>query len=468
MEKVFELGFCILGIYVCFLTWGVVQERLSIIDYSAPFHASFSSGTFSILWNHVSTFYTTIMALTHQLFCYFVSFFYIVNADASRVSPHLESFVLLNLFQCIGSVTVSFFMLRALQGTFPVCSWQELKDFLQYYFPSFFAKSQRKIRSYSLIQKAHQASNHLHPKGSYTTEQPRKTIHMSFDLFLQYLRLALCFCFASPFGYASLKYIDYVAMNLGKSCKLLPLVIISIFFRGKKIDTAKLVSLLLITAGVTGFMLFDGKKAKKSHGIPNPTDDSGSAWFNSMYGLFLLLINLALDGAMNTFQDEIFSQYKITSFQMMFHMNWISVVLMMFYLLSPLTTELWRTLDGLVLYPRLFADVCLFGFCGALGQAFVFYTIEKFGAISLVTVTVTRKLFTILLSVAYFGHALTIMQWVSVAVVFAALLLETFHKHKKRIVPKSLLPDSQDLEVQSDASSSSLDLHQKHYHFKTA
>lgn len=407
MKRGLELGFCILGIYVCFLTWGVLQERLSSSQYAAPFTGWDESGSW---WSHFSWLYEQLMTWLHHGFVLTVSTVYDVSGIAYRiVSPKFESFVLLNMVQSIGSVIVSFLMLVILENHWPM--WT---DFLS------------------------------------TTRKSGR--HLSGALLFQYARLALCFCLASPFGYASLQYIDYVAMNLGKSCKLLPLVIISIFFRGKRIDSTKLFALFLITAGVTGFMLFDGQAASKKSSSSSLTAD----WLTSFYGLGLLLINLMLDGAMNTFQDEVFSQFHVTSFHMMFHMNWISVLMMLVYLVSPITGELWRTLDSLILYPRLFADVCLFGVCGALGQAFVFYTIQKFGAISLVTVTVTRKLFTILLSVAYFGHSLNILQWLSVAVVFAALLLETFSKHKKRIVPKALLVEATDR--LSDTSISSFDL----------
>ena len=467
MRKALEFGFCVVGIYACFLTWGVIQERLSTVDYSAPFN-SISPTDGAGFAAYFSWYYGVFMLWVHRVFLYFLSFLYEPEILSELASPKFESFILLNMVQSIGSVVISFWLLRFLEGDFPV--WTSFSDgqrFLEKYLPDFYRKSSggMRKRSFGVAHKYYNQGNiYLKvPSSGSSKEQTSESLElyskldkkpkvMPLDLFLQYVRLALCFCFASPFGYASLKYIDYVAMNLGKSCKLLPLVIISIFFRGKKIDSAKLLSLILITTGVTGFMLFDGKKAKhQSDSINNQSE-----WTANLYGLFLLLINLTLDGAMNTFQDEMFSQYRISSFHMMFHMNWLSVLFMMFYLLSPLTGELWRTLDSLILFPRLFADVSLFGLCGALGQAFVFYTIEKFGALSLVTVTVTRKLFTILLSVVYFGHALNFMQWVSVGVVFAALLLETFSKHKKRIVPVALLPEGTSLG--SDSSLSSFDL----------
>jgi solute carrier family 35 (UDP-galactose transporter), member B1 len=528
MKRTLELGFCITGIYVCFLTWGVLQERLATTNYAAvPFSNHGIQHGSSVFGSTVSAYlasmpllnyfvdvsflmylfdlflwlYSEIMGQLHTAFCFIISFVYTPlswTSNGSSPAATFESFVLLNMVQSIGSVIIAFFMLRVRYGVFPWPTlnalkslaleflnfplWQVVKHYITFgrismhHLP---ASKRREISSSHLSVPLKSSGNIATDKNAKITKDPKdfkdtmkqsngiKNVpenrdlcgdveEMSLELLMQYLRLAVCFCCASPFGYASLQYIDYVAMNLGKSCKLLPLVLMSVFFRGKRIERAKLVSLLLITAGVTGFMLFDTRngKGKNSYTI---LDDRH--WLLSLYGLFLLLVNLLLDGAMNTFQDEMFSAFRITSLHMMLHMNWMAVLLQFLYLASPLTGELWRTLDSLITYPRLFADVLLFGFCGALGQAFVFHTIERFGALSLVTVTVTRKLFTILLSVAYFGHSLAPLQWLCVAVVFVALTMESvLGKHKKRIVPASLLPHAL---PHSSASTSSFDLRTK-------
>jgi UDP-galactose transporter B1 len=73
-------------------------------------------------------------------------------------------------------------------------------------------------------------------------------------------------------------------------------------------------------------------------------------------------------------------------------------------------------------------DIALFAFCGAIGQVFIFHTLERFGSLSLVTVTVTRKMFSILLSVILFNHSITPLQWVSVGMVFAGIAMDAFCK----------------------------------------
>lgn len=52
------------------------------------------------------------------------------------------------------------------------------------------------------------------------------------------------------------------------------------------------------------------------------------------------------------------------------------------------------------------------------------YTLSTFSSVLLVTVTVTRKMFTMILSVVAFGHRLTHMQWLGVGLVFGGIGVE--------------------------------------------
>jgi len=52
------------------------------------------------------------------------------------------------------------------------------------------------------------------------------------------------------------------------------------------------------------------------------------------------------------------------------------------------------------------------------------YALATFSSVFLVTVTVTRKMVTMMLSVVAFGHRLTRMQWLGVALVFGGIGVE--------------------------------------------
>ncbi|KAG9072007.1 UDP-galactose transporter [Linnemannia hyalina] len=258
----------------------------------------------------------------------------------------------------------------------------------------------------------------------YLTLQGKSLSRPSSSLTFKYLQVALIGVIASPFSYAALKHIDYPTMILTKSCKLVPVMLMNILLYRRKFPTYKYICVALVTIGVSGFMLFapmDDHKGKKG------------AAASSLYGLFLVAINLTLDGVTNSTQDQIFHAYKVTGQQMMFFMNLSMSAYMATWLLNPFNPELGQALAFCQTHPAIIKDIAMFSICGALGQCFIFYTLEQYGSLSLVTVTVTRKLFTILLSVVAYGHQLTLQQWSMVAVVFSGIGLEAYVKRSEKL-----------------------------------
>ncbi|CAH0026841.1 unnamed protein product [Clonostachys rhizophaga] len=240
---------------------------------------------------------------------------------------------------------------------------------------------------------------------------------------------------ASPFGYASLAHIDYITFLLAKSCKLLPVMFLHITVFRKRYPLYKYLVVAAVTAGVAVFTLHSGKKHKSSS---KSRDDASVAW-----GLLLLGINLLFDGLTNSTQDYIFQTFRPYSGpQMMCANNMMSTLVTGAYLLvSPWLVatgvgewlgmdvagsagELRAALDFMARYPAVWRDVLCFAACGAVGQVFIFYTLSTFSSVLLVTVTVTRKMFTMILSVVAFGHRLTHMQWLGVGLVFGGIGVE--------------------------------------------
>lgn len=86
------------------------------------------------------------------------------------------------------------------------------------------------------------------------------------------------------------------------------------------------------------------------------------------------------------------------------------------------------TASFIVSHPSSLAPLLAYALLGGLGQLFIFETIQHFGSLTLVMVTVTRKLFTMLLSVVVFDHTLTAGQWAGVAVVFGGIAVEAGYK----------------------------------------
>ena len=65
-----------------------------------------------------------------------------------------------------------------------------------------------------------------------------------------------------------------------------------------------------------------------------------------------------------------------------------------------------------------------------MGQSFIFYTIATFDPLVCTTVTTTRKIFSVLLSIFLKGHSLPPAGWAGVALASAGILAEAAGKGK--------------------------------------
>ncbi|KAI8914318.1 UAA transporter [Gorgonomyces haynaldii] len=321
--KKLELPICIIGIYACFLTWGIVQEKLTKTLYGGK---------------------------------------------------RFQYFIFLNVCQAL------------------------IASFVSYVYVS--------IRS-------------------------KKLDALNKSILYKYLQLAVFHCTASPFGYAALKHIDYPTVILGKSCKLVPVMLMNFVIYRRVYPLQKYLIVFLITVGVSMFMLLEPSKKKRGE--------------NSLFGVLLLMTNLLIDGATNATQDQIFKKFKISGTSMMFYMNLFAAMMMtVFLIFNPYSSELQQALLFGTAHPQVFWDVLLFGLCGALGQVFIFHTLENYGSLVLVMVTVTRKMFSLLLSVVLFGHVLSLGQWAAVSVVFSGIFLESRSKNDKKHTEEEVVKDKKD------------------------
>lgn len=246
---------------------------------------------------------------------------------------------------------------------------------------------------------------------------PNPTVSKS--TFNEFWKAAATCALASPVGYASLKYITFPMMVLTKSSKPVPVMLIGIVFYGKKYPWYKYVSVLLVCGGIALF-----SSAKKG------SDSSGPASQSLAFGIFLVLVNLMLDGYTNNEQDRIFEQFKTTSLEMMKFTNLWQMIFLLSYLVifaifqggnSELFSA-WRMFTG---SPQVAFDIGVFCTCASVGQVLIFSVMKEFGSLTWITISITRKLFTILVSIFAFNHSVKPLQWAGVASVFVGLTLET-------------------------------------------
>lgn len=81
-------------------------------------------------------------------------------------------------------------------------------------------------------------------------------------------------------------------------------------------------------------------------------------------------------------------------------------------------------------HPELCGHLALLALCGCLGQLFIFLMVAGFGPLACSVVTTTRKFFTVLFSVVFFGNILIPRQWFGAVLVFAGLFADMFYGKK--------------------------------------
>merc|ERR1719222_936551 len=87
--------------------------------------------------------------------------------------------------------------------------------------------------------------------------------------------------------------------------------------------------------------------------------------------------------------------------------------------------------------PEIMGKIARFAACSAVGQSFIFYTIANFDPLILSTVTTTRKIFSVLLSIFLKGHSLNLMGWSGIALACSGIISELLsHADKRKLHSK--------------------------------
>jgi UDP-galactose transporter B1 len=136
---------------------------------------------------------------------------------------------------------------------------------------------------------------------------------------LVFWKAAVSSALASPIGYEALQYINYPMMVLTKSSKPVPVMFIGTVFYNRRYPWYKYVSILMLVTGISMFTAF--KSSAKVIATDASQDSDTTTTMTLLFGVFLVLVNLSLDGYTNNEQDDIFKRYEATSLDMMKYVN---------------------------------------------------------------------------------------------------------------------------------------------------
>lgn len=231
---------------------------------------------------------------------------------------------------------------------------------------------------------------------------------------VDYFIVSLSYLLAMVCSFTALNYMSYPMQALGKSCKMIPVMLMGIVIRKRRYSRREFFCVFMITVGVALFSW----KSKKSNVAP------------SFLGFALLFASLFMDGVTGPLQERLIARFSPSTHQLMFWQNICSVAWLCVFLL--LSGEGVKALNFVIKYPSIMVDIMSFSMVSALGQNFIFYTVRHFNALVVTTITTTRKMFTVLFSIFWFNHAMVPRQWLGLALVFAAITWEAVAKQKAK------------------------------------
>ena len=233
-------------------------------------------------------------------------------------------------------------------------------------------------------------------------------------------------------------HVDYPTHVVAKCCKPIPVLLMGLLFgRARRYSLSRAVSVSVTTAGVALFM---HSSAAARAGSAAGTAAGGSEW---ALGLALLGASLVFDGLTGFLQDSVMDRHcaaaaagdadrdaaRRAPWEMMFFLNAFGALLML--ATTAATGEGARAARFCAEFPAALAMVVGSALVSAVGQCFIFVTIARFDALMCSTVTTVRKFCSILMSVLWFKHPLTLAQWASVVFVFGGIALGLVQKKNK-------------------------------------
>lgn len=236
----------------------------------------------------------------------------------------------------------------------------------------------------------------VNPQGNDST-------HMGY-----YASSALTYLLAMVSSNMALRWVAYPTQVVAKAAKPIPVMILGVLIGRKSYSVQKYFFIFIIVVGVVLFMYKEGKI--------NPNNE------NAALGEVLLFLSLSMDGLTGAIQERMRAAARPSAQHMMLSMNaWSSLMLGSAILI---TGEGKEFLAFTMKHSELLTHLILLALAGAFGQLFIFMMVSTYGPLPCSIVTTTRKFFTVLFSVLFFGNPISGRQWLGTTLVFAGLFAD--------------------------------------------
>lgn len=208
--------------------------------------------------------------------------------------------------------------------------------------------------------------------------------------------------------YEALRWISFPAQMLGKSFKMIPVMIWGMTMSEKVYKTQDWGVAGAITVGVVQVMLSGPINSPDAHEMHSST-----------CGLVLLAVFVSCDGFTSSMQERLFTQHKTTTYNQMLWINAFSGIISLGLLL--LTGTLWTALNFCSAHPAFIMHVFVLSTAATISQWFMLSQVRENGALVLAMTMNVRQVTSILISYVRFGHPVNSWQILGLCIVFGAI-----------------------------------------------
>lgn len=217
--------------------------------------------------------------------------------------------------------------------------------------------------------------------------------------------------FASTCQYEALKYVSFPVQMLGKSFKMMPVMLWGMVISNKSYKLIDWLTALAVTGGVVEFLMTGPISSSSEQGT-------------QFKGLLLLLCFLALDGITSPMQERLFKTYEVSKYSQMLYVNSFSLIVSLSTLFG--SGGFGSAMSFIQIHPKLLLDATYLSATAVSGQWFIYSLISYAGALPFAAVMNVRQMTSILFSYAVNGHVITLLQMVGLGMVFAALFYKSY------------------------------------------
>lgn len=234
---------------------------------------------------------------------------------------------------------------------------------------------------------------------------------------LRYGWVSLLNVTATTCQYEALKWVSFPVQVMGKTMKMLPVMMWGVLYSQQSYPLSDWVAALLVTLGISTFVLTGEIAAPQVKG-------------NSVFGLLLLFVFLAADSLTSTTQEGLLKRKRVQKMNQMLFVNGCSALLSG---LGVLRSEGFENIASFsVAHPRFVWDVLVLSLAAVASQVCILTVLQEYGALALAAAMNARQLLSILTSLALFKHSVTIWQLAGLVMAFTGLFGKIAYKALSR------------------------------------